>query len=175
MVKEDYLKQYVIPVNGLSAGIHRYEFEIEKEFFDHIEYSELSDGNIHVDLELIKESNMFTLSFRFEGTVKVSCDRCNEIFDQPVSGNERLIVKSGVKEHDDTDDIVFLSDESGQLDISHEMYEFINLMIPLRRVHPDDENGNSTCDPEVLDKLNEYSKSEKTDPRWDALKKLKNK
>jgi len=43
-------------------------------------------------------------------------------------------------------------------------------------VHPDDENGKSTCDPEMLSKLNEYivSGEKGSDPRWNDLKKLMN-
>jgi uncharacterized metal-binding protein YceD (DUF177 family) len=40
-------------------------------------------------------------------------------------------------------------------------------------VHPDDENGNSTCDEEQISLLNQYSKRTTNDPRWDALKNLK--
>ncbi len=43
-------------------------------------------------------------------------------------------------------------------------------------MHEDDENGNSTCDPQVLAKLEELSQKEEekeSDPRWDALKNLK--
>jgi uncharacterized metal-binding protein YceD (DUF177 family) len=50
------------------------------------------------------------------------------------------------------------------------------LAVPLKRVHPDVENG--TMQSDILDKLNELSvdsekKEEKTDPRWDALKNIK--
>jgi hypothetical protein len=51
-------------------------------------------------------------------------------------------------------------------------------MVPLRNVHPDDENGMSTCDQEALAKLealriHELTEEEKTnDPRWDILKKI---
>jgi hypothetical protein len=43
-------------------------------------------------------------------------------------------------------------------------------------VHPDDNNGKSTCDPVMLKKLEELIIEEETeyDPRWNELKKLMN-
>ena len=44
-------------------------------------------------------------------------------------------------------------------------------------MHPDDEFGNITCNPEMLEKLEEHmieqdSNEEISDPRWDKLKDL---
>jgi uncharacterized metal-binding protein YceD (DUF177 family) len=63
-----------------------------------------------------------------------------------------------------------------ELDLQQHLYEFIMLALPIKRVHPNDEEGNSTCDPVMLKKLDELIVDEEpgTDPRWDELKKLKN-
>ena len=55
--------------------------------------------------------------------------------------------------------------------------EFICISLPIRQVHPEDENGNLTCNPEMLMKLDEYlveedEDEEEIDPRWDDLNKL---
>jgi hypothetical protein len=42
----------------------------------------------------------------------------------------------------------------------------------VRLLHPDDENGNSTCDPEMLRLLEAMTPTESVDPRWEALRKL---
>ncbi len=117
MVKENYLKEYVIPIQGLSAGVHKYQFKIDKRFFENIEYSEFKDGDIKLNLELVKDENMITLNFDFKGSVMVHCDRCNDLFNQPVSGKERLILKTGIEDNEDTDDIISLSKETGRFDI----------------------------------------------------------
>ena len=63
-----------------------------------------------------------------------------------------------------------------KLDLKQHFYEFIYLALPIKRVHPDDKSGNSTCDPDMLKKLNEHIVEEEpdNDPRWDELKKLMN-
>jgi len=60
-------------------------------------------------------------------------------------------------------------------DLSQFFYEYIHLALPIKRVHPDDKEGRSTCDPEMIKKLQEHVIEDKnsTDPRWDGLKKLK--
>jgi uncharacterized protein len=43
-------------------------------------------------------------------------------------------------------------------------------------VHPEDKNGKSTCDPEMLEKLRKHVViiDSEADPRWNELKKLIN-
>jgi uncharacterized metal-binding protein YceD (DUF177 family) len=55
------------------------------------------------------------------------------------------------------------------------LYEYIHLLLPIRRVHPEDDQGNSRCDPEIIRKLKELSESHMPDPRWEALNQLKKK
>jgi len=63
-----------------------------------------------------------------------------------------------------------------ELDLQQHFYEYIHLALPIKRVHPDDQSGNSTCDPVMLKKLKELIVEEKyeNDPRWDELKRLMN-
>jgi len=107
--------------------------------------------------------------------VKVACDRCNELMDVGVSGNERLIVKLGDHYYEESEDVQVIPDTAHQFDLGPFIYEYIHLLLPIRRVHPEDEAGNSRCDPEILKKLKELSERHIQDPRWDVLTKLKNK
>ena len=53
------------------------------------------------------------------------------------------------------------------------MYEYVVVAMPMQKLHEDGE-----CDPEVLKYLNTEAEqteaSEEIDPRWEALKQLKN-
>ncbi len=69
-------------------------------------------------------------------------------------------------------EIVTIPKTESNIDLSQYIYEYINLMLPIKKVHPDDEDGNSTCNKEMTDRLNKYSE-QKSDPRWDALKDIK--
>lgn len=120
-----------------------------------------------------KSSTMLELFFHIEGTVCVSCDLCTGDFSLPIDGDEKLIVKFGEEEFENTDDIIILPHGEHQINIAQPLYEFINLLLPAKRVHPEGE-----CDPEMLRKLEEYRAGDKdsgesTDPRWDMLKNIK--
>ena len=167
---------YSIPVCGLKEGRHSYDFEIDIEFFDLFEESEIREGTLKAVVEADKRSSHMDLNIRIIGTVMISCDRCLEIFSFPVQSENRLVVKFG-RTHEETDtDIITIPADEYELDLKQYFYEYILLALPIQRIHPADRNGKSTCDPEMLEKLKEHvvAEEEKSDPRWDELKKLMN-
>jgi len=171
--------QFTIPISGLKEGCYRFDFEIGSEFFDLFEGSEVKNGNLKVGLEVEKKPSHLDVDVAIEGTVEVSCDRCLEPFPQPVSSRNRLVVNFGEGgESDDPDEVTVPIDEK-EYDMAQYIYECVMLALPIQRLHPDDSEGNSTCDPVMLEKLSEYEvffdeDNDNDDPRWDVLKNLKN-
>jgi uncharacterized protein len=168
---------FAIPISGLKEGRHCYDFEINKEFFDKFEESEIKEGRLTVVVEADKLNTHIDLSVSIEGSVNISCDRCLELFRHPVSCVNRLIVNFGRVADDSDPDIITLPADEPELDLRQYFYEFILLALPIQRVHPVDKNGKSACDPIMLKKLKEHIADDesKNDPRWDELKKLMNK
>jgi len=173
------LKEYTISFSGLKLGIHRFDFEIKKPFFDHFEYEEFNDVAVDLEVILEKKSTFLEFTLNYSGTVRVACDVTNELFNQPISGKYNFVVKFGEVYNDEDDDILVIPKGSFEVNIQQPVYESIILAVPLRRVHPGVEDG--TLKSEILEKLEElrpnYSEQEKeeaeeTDPRWDELKKL---
>jgi uncharacterized protein len=168
----NYLRHFIIPFSGLKAGNYPLTFEIEDKFFEQFEYSEIKQGNIHVDCLLDKQVRMMVLSFTITGTVRVTCDRCAGEFDWPVEGSQQLIVKFGQEHTEESEDILVISEKEHELDISQYLYEYVHLLVPIKKVHGTDENGNSLCDPDVIRYIKE-EEDHSADPRWEILKKLK--
>ncbi len=56
-----YLDQYSIPVKGMNLGIHEYFYDIDNEFFSHIENSLISEGKYVAKVNCEKKENMFVL------------------------------------------------------------------------------------------------------------------
>ena len=172
------LAAYTIPFVGLKLGKHRFEYKIDKEFFDHFEYEEFNSANVKVDLLLEKKATMMELTFRATGTVNVNCDLTNEPYDQPIDSSLFLVIKFGEEFNDDNEDLLILPHGEFEVNIQQYIYELIVLAVPLKRIHPGVEDG--TLESDVLDKLEELSlekekkKEEETDPRWDKLKNLLN-
>lgn len=170
----DWFKQFVIQFGGLEAGQHHFDFEIDNTFFEHFEYSEIKNGTIDVHLELVKEEKVLAFHFSFDGKVILPCDRCFEPVDLKISGTEHLIVKFGDGYYEENEELQIIPEGVNQFDISPFLYEYIHLLLPVRRVHPEDENGNSLCDPEIIKMLDQTSSPGEPDPRWEVLNKLKN-
>jgi uncharacterized metal-binding protein YceD (DUF177 family) len=171
----NYYSQFIIPVTGLKPGSHQFDFEIDDSFFEHFEYSEIRKGGIHLHLIVEKEDNLLVFHFDFKGKVRVPCDRCYEPFDLLISGKERLILKFGRDFHEESEEVQVVPIGENHFDISPFIYEYIHLSLPFRRVHPENELGENTCDAGIIRRLEELETSSGPDPRWEELLKLKSK
>lgn len=174
-----HLNEFLIPFIGLKLGKHKFEYTINKTFFDSFDYNEFENSTIKVNLVFDKKSTIMELNFKHKGTVHVPCDLTNEMFDLPIKGKIKLVVQFGEAFNNDNEELLILQHGEYEIDVSQYIYEMIALSIPLRRVHPGIKDGSLKTD--VLDKLNELKVKEhkketiqeaNTDPRWDKLKKL---
>lgn len=172
----DLKSTYNVPFKGLKEGKHLFDFEIDDKFFALFEESEIKHGQMKAQLELTKQSTLLILRFSAKGKVRLVCDRCLDDYDQEISNESSLYVKFGQEAENLDDDMIVLPFEEHQINVAQYLYELVILGLPIKRVHPDDENGNSTCDPEMLAKLEEYlipeTDEEPVDERWSELKKL---
>ncbi len=87
----------------------------------------------------------------------------------PVERDQRLIVKLGHERKEETDEILIIPDTDSHIDISGFIYEYIMLLLPYQRMHPE---GEGQCDEEVIEKLSQHIPKE-VDPRWEVWNKLK--
>jgi uncharacterized metal-binding protein YceD (DUF177 family) len=118
---------------------------------------------------------MMVLLFNMKGSVMLTCDRCLDEFDIPVDSQTKLIVNFGKDNSEDSEEIITISESENEINVAQFIYESIHLALPMKRVHPDDEKGNSTCNSEVMKKLQEHTSEtseDNDDPRWDILKKI---
>ena len=170
---------YLIPFAGLKKGEHHYDYVIDDAFFKEREYSEIKHAKVNTHVLLTKESNLLVFDVKMEGTLNVICDRCGDSFDLPVWGEKKLIVTLTNNRFEEDDDIISISIHASEIDISQYLYEYISLLLPQRRIHPDKEDGTTGCNEESLKTLKKLSQNENVkgndpDPRWDALRKIKN-
>lgn len=164
---------------GVVPGSYSYTIVCDNTFFELAEISALQEGQLILQIEVEKTEKLMDMNFHFKGDVSALCDRCLAPVPLHLDFSEKLIVNLVpiVDESFVNDENIWMIDENDyELDVFHFVYESIMLALPLQIIHPDDENGNPTCDPDVLNKLNEYSAKENSgqiDPRWEVLKKLK--
>ena len=152
-------------------------FDIDDKFFDDYEQSEITKGKVKAEVDLDKRTSMLEFHFRIAGNVTIICDRCLDEFEMPIEYEATLFVKFGDTSEEQTDEIIVLSHNEFEIDVAQYIYEFVHLSLPYKRVHPNDSKGRSTCNKEMLKKLDEYiirENKEDNDPRWDDLQNLLN-
>lgn len=183
---------YSIQLKTMEVGKSEIEYHLGNEFFEAIDEEAIQKGNVTAKVSITKTTKQSELHFELEGKVVVLCDRCLEEMDQPIKTSGHLIVRMGKEFKDDGDDVVIIPEEQGIINVSWFLYEFIELAIPIKHVHPF-----GRCNVGMASKLNEHlvdsdsfeddaesfeenlgsmdngSSEGKIDPRWEALKKLK--
>ena len=172
--KEDEFK---LRIAGISLGNHKFSAVCDKEFFEISGITELQDGALHVDIEMEKNETMMNLFFHFKGNLIAPCDRCLDPVSFPMDFTEQLVVNfvSLVEEENQDDAVWMVNENEYELDVFHFVYETIRLALPIQIMHPDDEEGNSSCNSEILKQLEALTQKEEqeVDPRWSALKNIK--
>ncbi|MDR2937172.1 MAG: DUF177 domain-containing protein [Rikenellaceae bacterium] len=182
----DVLNRYKIVFNGLSPGEHAYRFRVDDDFWAAFEGSEIGRGTADVDVCLLRAASMLTLDFAIDAEVWVMCDRCLGEFRLPMHYAGTLYVKFSEEEQGEDDgEVMWIAPGEGEVNLAQYIYESISLSLPYQRVHPQDENGKSTCDPDMLKRFKIVSNEEfeemfseetlkEEDPEeWQKLAKLK--
>lgn len=171
-----YLKQYTVNFKELETGEHNFEFKIEDAFFEHFEKSEIHEGKLEIHVHLLKEERLITLNITIEGAVNVMCDRCLDFFEYPINYDGTLYLNLRADFDEDRVDVINIEEDQGKINLAQHFYENIHLSLPLKRVHPNDENGEPLCNKEMLKLLEKYQQEEDEDtidPRWEKLKNLR--
>ncbi len=176
----DKLKDYTIAFKGLSDGKHEFVYDLDAAFFGQFETSLVETGALKAKVGLLKSQTMLSFTFEIRGTVESVCDKCLGVLEIPVRYKGKLLVKFGAEYDEPCEDIVIIPHDESEINVAQWLYEFICISLPIRHVHKKDKDGNLACDPEMLEKLNQYlvvSKPEsevndEVDPRWAALKNL---
>ena len=166
------LQEHTIPFTGLKDGQHEFRFELGKPFFEAAGEEEFEGGEVAVKVVLDKTPLLLVTHIHVEGPVQVICDHCNTPMQLALKGDQRQIFQLHGEDDVDDDELVMLDPKAHTINLTHYIYECLRLAVPARHVHPAGQ-----CDPEVDAVLGTLSVEHEPvpDPRWDALKQLKNK
>ena len=146
---------YIIDLSRLPLGTHRFDIQLDRDFFESLEKSEILTGKVAADVTLNLREDDFSLSIAVHGTVDVVCDRClepvaleiddeQEIWSDDEERNDQMLNKQMV-------DLTWLA------------YEIVAINIPLVHCHqPGGCNPqmdlllqNHLCDEPEPDEINE--------------------
>lgn len=171
-VRMKTLAQYMIPFSGLKCGEYHFDFEITNSFFELTAFPDVRNGELSASVDLHKQETMMIFQIQISGNIELMCDRCLDFFNYPLIINEQLIVKQVIepKESDD-DSLIYIDVKEHSIDFSHLFYEYISVAIPIKHCHPDDKNGQSACNKEMIEKLANYAQNQSVS-QWDTLRDL---
>lgn len=164
------LPEHSIAFEGLKEGLHHFEFELEQSFFEEVSNEELNGGAVHVNLALDRRTSMLVADLELNGSIDTMCDRCNAPVSLPVKGELRQVYKLANAEVYDDDDVIAVSTNTHEINLSSAMYECLLLSVPARKVHSDGD-----CDQEIISLLNagvEENPDNDNDPRWNVLREI---
>ena len=170
------ISTHKIEFAGLKVGKHQFNFELNKEFFENFSFFDFNNIHLCVDVDLTKKSTLLELNFHVKGSVNVNCDMTNEPFDMPFNKEDFLVVKFGQEYNDEDNEILVLPYGEHKVILDQYLYDLVILSLPRKRVHPGVEDG--TLESEIIKILDELKPSGfalESDPRWEKLKKIKNK
>lgn len=173
----DRLRNYDVSFSGLKNGKHQFQFEIDKAFFELFDTEqEFTNPKITANILLDKHSTFLEFWIKTSGTVELICDITNEAFDHPIENEIKVLVKFG-EEYDDSDEeVITIPANDHAFNVAQLVYEDVVLSIPMKKISPN-------IDEKDLEILEKFSPKEEVqdvnehegDPRWDALRKLKDK
>lgn len=149
---------FIIPLASLPFGHTDYQHVINDSFFEDRDYSEVKKGIVNLHLGVEKMETMFVLTLKFDGKVVLQCDRCGDDYKQEVEDSAEIYLKYGAEKGDEDEDVIIITKNDSEYDLSDLIYEYIILSLPIHRTHDDE----SLCNQEVLAKLHNFSQVEAT-------------
>ena len=110
----------IIDLSRLPIGTHRFDIQLDSDFFANVEKSEILSGNVSCKAVLNLREEDYQLTITVQGTVFVVCDRCLDPMPIEINAN---------------DEGEWLEANGESLDLSWLAYEIVSINIPLVHSH----------------------------------------
>ncbi|MFV1979684.1 MAG: DUF177 domain-containing protein [Rhodothermia bacterium] len=154
-----------IDVSTMSAGIHEVVLYSSPNDLD---LSEEEFGAIEVQVRLDIGDQQILAQLEVSADSRLICDRTLAPFTQTVKGQFTIVFTRKARDSGDAGGTVkYLDPAARELDVTAELRDTILLAVPLRKVAPE------AAETELVLKYGDDAVGVSTDPRWEALKKLK--
>ena len=173
-----------LKLKTLPFGTHAVECHLDESFFNLDEQTEVRRADVDVTLQVTRKSeNTYHLEIACDGTLTIPCDRCLDDLDLPVEVDYSLNVEQmGTELDDSNDELLIVPSDWRELDAAPIVRDTVLLAIPMTHCHENEDD----CNADMLDLLDSHlaeavpddvdddqSETTSTDPRWEALRKLK--
>lgn len=168
------LRDYDIDISKLNLEQYVFHFQIEDKFFELFDYSLIDHGSLSVRIILDKKTSFISLTFSIKGMVELICDRSLDSFDFDLETENEIVLKYGEEARELSDEIEMIPINIQMINVARYIYEYISVAMPMKKLHPRYINESSE-DQIIFSSKEDEEKMLDIDPRWNELKKLKNK
>lgn len=161
----------IIKYTNFSDGIHQIKFD---EPVKNIGLDESFYGNVIVNCRMDKSAHQIIIDFDVDASARLTCDRCNSEYETSLHNHFQLSYlfskeNSRLEEYN----VFYLSPDEDKIDITKDVFDYVELAIPLKKLCKDECKG--LC-PHCGQNLNEGSCNcdvKVDNDIWEPLKKLK--
>jgi uncharacterized metal-binding protein YceD (DUF177 family) len=179
MLRPKDIKAYSIELPKLKSGKNEFDFLLDEKFLKLFEKPLMKIGKVAVAAEVFKNLNHLDVKFKFDGFLQLECDRCGVEYEYPINVEHRIIYAFrgvGTTEEEETEvegtEVIYISRDEHLLDLTQELYDYVCLEIPIRKV-PEDCDDNCPRYVGLFKEGNTSLNETDTDPRWEALRRMK--
>lgn len=139
----------IIDIVAAAADGKPRRYELADAFFQGLDQESITAGRLEVEVRVRRDgSDVYHLHYTAHGAVTVPCDRCLEDLSLPVGVEDEALVSPYVDDNDDREEVYALPVGQQEFDLGWDLYEAVELSLPLKRVHRDGE-----CDPDMVNRL----------------------
>ena len=161
------------------------------DFFRAMESYDVLSAAVNATVDVKRSGDIYELCITVKGELGIPCDRCLDAMEHEVDAEYRVSVKYGEEYNDDADNVIVIAESSNTMNVAGLIFDTIMLTIPIKHVHPEggcdaamqaqldahratiaEEDAEGWSDGEgESDNVNDDNFP--CDPRWEALRKLK--
>lgn len=160
-------------LNELPAGVSEETLSVDASDLD-LEDTEIT--RVNIVLRFNKQEENIRIGCRISAHARLTCDRSLEVYEDKLESRYEVVYQSKVtEEREDLSAILkVLEPSKNVMDITREIRDSVLLSIPVKKLHPRFYSDGAITDFFVRYGSDDENKQD-NDPRWDALKRIKQK
>jgi uncharacterized metal-binding protein YceD (DUF177 family) len=112
----------IIDLKRLPTGTHRFDIQLDNDFFASVEKSEILSGEVSASAVLNLREEDYRLTISVHGTVFVVCDRCLDPMPLDIDAHDELMNEEPIAPND-------------EINLSWLAYEIVSINIPIVHCH----------------------------------------
>ncbi len=157
----------------LESGSEKFVLPVKKDEIDPAIARLEADGTLKLTI-YNEDTAEYVCEAELNASIMLECSRCLKEISYPIETSFSIVLKPvGEEEDEDDENTVYYDPQENEADLSGIVVDIIGVNIPMRPICEDDCKGLCEKCGTNLNLAACNCKTEKTDPAWEVLRKLK--